>query len=327
VSNLSLKSESAMANVKCLICYEPLGPEDVDYHSRCIKKFFGSPEAPELPYSLDQVYELANQVIRSSVSVTGVQAKLSMDLESYKATRKKTRLTIVGLWGRYVLKPPTENYGSLPEIEDLTMHLAETFGLQTVPHALIRLKSSELAYITRRVDRGDGEKYAMEDMCQLTERLTEDKYKGSLEQVDKIVKTFSDNRGFDTLALFEIAVFSFLCGNADMHLKNFSLLRAKDGSLSLSPAYDLVATKLVLPEDKEEMALTINGKKRNLRKGDFNAFAKALGITDKVLNNSFDRFTEELPNAIRFVDKSFLDASLMKTCKNLLSGRGHALGF
>lgn len=315
-----------MTSKNCLYCYKPLDSPETDFHARCSRAFFGVPEAPELPYGIDQIYELANQVVRSSVSLTGVQAKLSLDLETYKQSRKASRFAIVGLWGRYVLKPPTEEYASLPENEDLTMHLAQIYNIRTVPHSLIRLKSGELAYITKRIDRLDGKKLAMEDMCQLTQRLTEDKYKGSMEQVGKLIRQFSDNPGFDIIEFFEIAVFSFLVGNADMHLKNFSLFRSEDDSLSLSPAYNLVATRILLPADIEEMALTLNGKKRNFRRSDFEAFAKTLGIGSKVLQNSFHKFTEGFSHAADFIRRSFLDESMQGCYVSLLQARAQRLG-
>lgn len=103
------------------------------------------------------------------------------------------------------------------------MLLAEVFGIKTVPHALIRFKSGELAYISKRIDRVRSGKLHMEDMCQLQERLTEDKYRGSVEQVGKTLKKYSSNPGYDIQRLFEVVLFSFLTGNADMHLKNYSL--------------------------------------------------------------------------------------------------------
>jgi serine/threonine-protein kinase HipA len=313
-----------MAAKRCLYCYESL--PNGDFHPACSRKFFGTPEPPEFPYALNEMHELANQVVRSSVSVTGVQAKLSLDIETFRDTRKKKRLTIVGMWGRYVLKPPTENYPSLPEIEDLTMHIAALLKIRTVPHTLIRIKSGELAYITRRVDRVNGEKLHMEDMCQLTERLTEDKYKGSMEQIGRILKRFSDNRGFDLVEFFRLAVVSFLIGNADMHLKNFSLLQASDGSVALSPAYDLVATKLVLAEDMEETALSINGKKRNLRESDFRTFSRSLGISDVVYKNTLGELAGLLPQASAFLNKGFLDESMRDSYRTLLEERSVRLG-
>lgn len=313
-----------MAEKRCLYCYQPL--PNGDFHPACSRKFFGTPEPPEFPYALHEMHELASQVVRSSISVPGVQAKLSMDVETFRDTRKKRRLTIVGMWGRYVLKPPTEDYPSLPEIEDLTMHIAGLLKIRTVPHSLIRIRSGEQAYITRRVDRVNGGKLHMEDMCQLTERLTEDKYKGSMEQVGKIVKRFSDNRGFDLVEFFRLAVVSFLTGNADMHLKNFSLLHTPDGMVGLSPAYDLVATKLVLPEDTEETAITINGKKRNLREGDFRALARSVDIPDTVYKNILGEFADLLPKALQFLNNSFLENSIREKYRRLLEERSAILG-
>jgi serine/threonine-protein kinase HipA len=314
-----------VTNNKCLACYKLLDKDQIDFHARCSKRLFGTTEAPLLPYSLDQMYELANEVIRSSATVTGVQAKLSMDIETYKKTKKETRFTIVGLWGRYVLKPPSDQYPELPEIEDLTMHLAEIAKIKTVSHSLIRLKSSELAYITKRIDRKENKKLGMEDMCQLTERLTEDKYKGSMEQIGKVVREYSDNSGLDALALFEVTLFSFLTGNADMHLKNFSLIRELDGSIVLTPAYDLVATKLVMPEDMEETALTINGKKRNLTSKDFKEYAISLAINEKTVQNSLEKIQSLIPLWLEFINRSFLTSQLKDSYKQLIGRRAKAI--
>jgi serine/threonine-protein kinase HipA len=248
-----------------------------------------------------------------------------MDIETYKEAKKDTRFTIVGLWGGYILKPPSDQYGQLPEIEDVTMHLAEVTKIKTVSHSLIRLKSGELAYITKRIDREDGKKLAMEDMCQLTERLTEDKYKGSMEQIGKIVRKYSVNSGLDVLELFEITLFSFLTGNTDMHLKNFSLIRESDGSIVLAPAYDLVSTKLVIPQDEEETALTINGKKGNLKLIDFKEYARSLVINDKTVQNSLEKFKSSIPLMLEFIDRSFITDQLKVTYKQLINTRAKAI--
>ena len=313
-----------MAENRCLYCYRI--SQSGDFHTACSRKFFGRSQPPEFPYRLDEMHELANQVVRSSVSVTGVQAKLSVDFETIREKRRTDRLTIVGMWGRYVLKPPTERYPSLPELEDMTMHLAGLLKIRTVPHSLLRIKSGELAYITRRVDRVDGEKLHMEDMCQLAERLTEDKYKGSMEQIGKILDRSSDNSGFDLVELFRLAVVSFLTGNADMHLKNFSLLHGADALIGFSPAYDLVATTLALPEDTEEMALTLNGKKRNLGQKDFQALARSLRISEIVYANIMREFAGLLPQAMAFLQLGFLDRSMQDRYRSLLEERSARLG-
>ena len=208
---------------KCLYCYKELGKDEKDFHKACSRKMFGTKDVPELPYTRKDLNDLARQVIRSQTTLTGVQAKLSLDIN--KGTAGTTdRFTIVGLWGRYILKPQTDRFPSLPEVEDLTMHLAELAKIRVVPHSLIRFADGELCYITRRIDRTEkGEKLPMEDMCQLTERLTEHKYKGSYEQIAKGIQRFSSVPKLDLVNYWEQVVFSWITGNADMHLKNFSL--------------------------------------------------------------------------------------------------------
>src|SRR5688572_19223696 len=137
---------------KCLYCYQPLNKTEIDFHATCSKKIFGVPLPPLLTYTSKQMGELATEIVKTQMTVTGVQPKLSLHIASGKKKEGPKRFTIVGLWGGYILKPSTPNYPHLPEVEDLTMHLAEIANIKTVPHSLIRLKSGELAYITQRVD-------------------------------------------------------------------------------------------------------------------------------------------------------------------------------
>ena len=248
--------------MKCLYCYKDLKEGQVDYHPACARKFFGVKNVPKLPYVRAQLGDLARKVVRAQTTLTGVQAKLSLDIDR-GGRNEPDRFTIVGLWGRFILKPQTNSYRALPELEDLTMHLAEAAKIVTVPHSLIRFSDGELCYITRRIDRlPDGGKVPMEDMCQLTERLTEYKYKGSYEQIAKAIRRYSSAPQLDVVNFWEVVVFSWITGNADMHLKNFSLYNPMHGGYTLTPAYDMLATTLVMPDDTEELALTLNGKKR-----------------------------------------------------------------
>ncbi|WP_455644088.1 HipA domain-containing protein, partial [Parabacteroides sp.] len=250
---------------RCLYCYKELNDESSDYHPRCSTKIYGSPIPPILPYGKKDLIRLAEKVIRSRTTLTGVQPKLSLDIE--KAEKSSKRFTIVGLWGRYILKPQSQHYEQLPELEDLTMHLAEIAKIKVVPHSLIRFQDGDLCYITKRIDRGTkGEKFAMEDMCQLTGRLTEYKYKGSYEQIAKHILKYSSTPKLDVVNFWEQVLFSWITGNSDMHLKNFSLYSNKPDIYVLTPAYDLLATKLVIPEDSEELALTLGGKKKKIKK-------------------------------------------------------------
>ncbi|MFH0729423.1 MAG: HipA domain-containing protein [Pseudomonadota bacterium] len=284
-----------MTKAKCLICNGYMEDSNAGYHASCCKELFGQPTAPDLPYAYSELNELAKKIVMSRITVPGVQAKLSLHFNS--SLKGPGRFTLVGLWGNYILKPPMDAYPFMPEIENLTMCLANFFGIATVSHGLIRLKSGELAYITRRIDRlPDGRKLHMEDMCQLNERLTEDKYKGSMEQIGKIVKKYSSNPLFDCIRLFEVTLFSFLTGNADMHLKNFSLIYPVNGMVQLSPAYDLIASRLLISEkdDPEEMALTMNGKKRRIVSSDFKKFSENLGLNEIQFQNIRKKFAKKM---------------------------------
>lgn len=283
---------------------------DVEYHEGCSKKFFGSKIPPELNYSQDEMLDLATKVVKSQKTVTGVQPKLSLNIEKYNKGTSYQKLTIVGLWGQYILKPQTKNYPELPEIEDLTMKLAESVKIQTVPHSLIRLKSGELAYITKRIDRIKNKKLHMEDMCQLTERQTEHKYKGSHEHIAKAIKRFSEYPGLDIVNFYEQVLFCYLTGNNDMHLKNFSLLKNVNGEYSLSPAYDLVASELVVEGDDEELALNLNGKKKKLKRSDFQKAMYTAGINDKAIDNIFQKFNNVLDQWMPIINNSFLSGAM-----------------
>jgi len=306
---------------KCLYCYQPLKDNEQDYHASCSKKLFGQPSAPVLPYTEDDLEPLAKEVIQTQTAVTGVQVKLSLHITSGNQAGSEKRFTIVGLWGGYILKPPTADYTQLPEVEDLTMHLAAAANIKTVPHSLIRMQSGNLAYVTKRVDRTKEGKLAMEDMCQLTERLTEDKYHGSYEQIGRTILKYSNTPGLDVINFLELVLFSFITGNADMHLKNFSLLDKPGLGMILSPAYDLVNTALVNPDDKEEMALTLNGKKKKLNKKDFIATMNTLKVEEKQQQNIFNKMEKALPKWLDWIDKSFLSDAYKEQYKSLLLER------
>jgi serine/threonine-protein kinase HipA len=218
--------------------------------------------------------------------MAGVQTKLSLGRES--ATSR--RLT-VGWNGRFILKPASVEYRHLCENEAFCMELAERLKQPVAPHGLVRLQDGGLAYLSRRFDRpSDTERRHQEDFCQLAERPAADKYKGSLEAAGKLLR-FSGQRGLDAVRFLELNLFCWLSGNADMHLKNFSLLLDTAG-WALSPAYDLVSTALVLPDDQEETALTVNGKKANLKRADWAALASSLKVPDKVLASLWKRLAD-----------------------------------
>jgi len=306
---------------RCLYCYLPLIKEERDFHPSCSKKMFGQLLAPELPYSEADLEPLAKEVIQMQTAITGVQAKLSLHLTGNNKKESLKRFTIVGLWGGYILKPPAVFYQQLPEVEDLTMHLASLAKIKTAPHSLIRLASGNLAYITKRIDRVKKVKLAMEDMCQLTERLTEDKYQGSYEQIGKTIQKYSATSGLDLVNFFEVVLFSFLTGNADMHLKNFSLIEQSSLGMVLSPAYDLVNTSLVNPLDDEDLALNLNGKKKKIKKKDFIAAMGTLNIDEKQQQNIFAKMEKAKLKWMNQIDISFLNAEFKDQYKKIIIER------
>lgn len=303
---------------KCLYCYKELRVGEVDFHKACSKKFFGVPTAPELPYSLDELDTLAAQVIKSQTTLTGVQAKLSLHLDRHEGSK---RLTIVGLWGDFIFKPQTQSYKTLPENEDLTMHLAEIAKIKVVPHTLIRLQDGTLGYLTKRIDRtSEGGKIPMEDMCQLTERQTEYKYKSSYEQIAKVIAKHSYVPLLDLTDFYEQVFFNWLVGNNDMHLKNYSLYAPK-GKWVLTPAYDLLNVSMVNPKDTEELALTLNAKKKRIKKSDFVRAMETSGISPKVFDNILAKYRKLLPKFNEIIDLSFLDKEDKEIYKQSIASR------
>lgn len=307
--------------MRCLYCYQPLSESETDYHASCSLKFFGTVIPPELPYDESQMKELALRVIQSQIAVTGVQPKLSMNLTNGKNKKEPKRFTIVGLWGNYILKPPAEKYPQMPEVEDLTMHLAEIAKIKTVPHALIRLQSGQLAYLTKRIDRHGKVKTHMEDMCQLTEKQTEHKYLASYEQVAKAILRYSVNSGLDLVNFAEIVLFSFLTGNADMHLKNFSLIYDPANGPVLSAAYDMLSTVLVNPKDDEDLALTLNGKKKKIIRNDFEVAFGHMKLDAKQQANIFMRMEKAKAKWIEYIQISFLSPDFREKYIQLINER------
>jgi serine/threonine-protein kinase HipA len=308
---------------KCLYCYQPLEAGH-DFHEKCSLAFFGTPIPPAIAYSLNQMDELAKNIVERSVAVPGVQAKLSMSLVKETNGKFDTRLTVIGaLGGQYIFKPPSNRFPEMPENEHLTMRIAETFGIKVTPSSLVRLESGELSYITKRIDRTEtGEKIHMIDMFQITEAF--DKYKSSMEKVGKALDSYSDNTLLDKILYFELTLFSFLTGNNDMHLKNFSMIESPSGWI-LSPAYDLLNVSILNPDDEEELALTLVGKKKKLKREHFELLGSGLGLTDKQIVGAFKRMEKNKPKAMDLINQSFLSDKMKNAYKDVLERRYNQL--
>ena len=314
--------------MNCLCCGKPIietaseQEKASQWHSRCVKRFFGTKTLPDIEVSEVVLEQLAIEGTNKGLTVPGVQKKMSLHLDNSGAT---PRLSLVNYPTGYILKPQTKEYPCLPEAEYLVMQMAEKAKIRTVPHALIRIKAQDnaLAYITKRIDRRDGKMLAMEDFCQLDGRLTEDKYKGSYERCAKIIRKYSSRGGLDITELFIRVVFSFIVGNSDMHLKNFSLIETDEnsGSYILSDAYDMLPVNTVNPADTEQTALTMNGKKRNLHRNDFLKFADACQIDRAVAGKIIDRLKGYESEFIRETEQSYLNDELIESMIMMIKER------
>jgi len=305
---------------KCLVCYKPSTDQ---YHVKCAKKLFGTSGSPKLELSLADVEQMAKDVVNKRLAVPGVQKKLSLDLAAFREKDEPAkRLTIVGyLGGTHILKPPTDEYPSMPEIENLTMLLAEASGIETAPHGLIRMDDSKLAYITRRFDRVGRKKVAVEDLCQLSEMPTEQKDKSTAERVGRVIRQYSSNPGDDALKYFELTIFSFVTGNADMHMKNFSMICADTGRVSMAPAYDLLATRLLIPNDEDELTLSVAGRKHGMNRQDFIKLGSNLSIPEVTIERTLNSFISFEKAYKDMIDLSILDDELKRGYKVLISAR------
>ena len=289
---------------------------------KCSPGFFGLKELPKIDIDKETLEELAAESVRLGLTVPGVQKKLSLHL----SREGSTRLTIVGHPSGYILKPQTGDFEQLPEAEDVVMDIAAMMGVMTAPHGLIEI-NGENAFITKRVDRAGGKLYAMEDFCQLSGRLTQDKYRGSYERCAAIIRKHSSMPGFDLSEFYLRLLVCFVTGNSDMHLKNFSLIERDPGSrvFVLSPAYDLLPVNVIMPEDTEETALTLNGKKSRLTGKDFLALAESIELNQKVAADLIDSVTGKAGAAVTMCRESYLNDELKEKLAALIIERSNRI--
>lgn len=306
---------------KCLSCYQALDEGVVDYHSHCARAFYGVKGAPSLPYNLSDMERLAKEVAELSISVPGVQPKLSLGwIKTTVENGRLGRLTITdALGGNYILKPQNSEFPQMPENEHLSMMLAELFEIEIVPANLIRLASGELCYITKRIDRNeDGSKNHMIDFLQILELA--DKYMGTMEMLGKKIGELSENTLLDKFRFLELTVFNYIIGNNDMHLKNYSMFLSKNGWV-LSPSYDLLNVKIILPKDKEDIALKLGGKKENFKKLYFDQLGEVLKLNSKQINSIYLKLKSWAPQAIQLIENSFLDRKGKDQYKKIVETR------
>lgn len=298
----------------CRICLTELPEEGSHYHSKCLKELFGIGKQPSITIDHTKLVEQARAMV-GFVSLSGVQQKLALRLTSDK---KSLEVASSGL--QYILKPQVSTYPNLPENEALAMRIARLAGIEVPPSGLIELSDGSLAYLTKRFDRGQhGEKYRMEDFCQLAELPPKEKYQGSVEQCAKIVKKYASAPIIQLSKLFKLVAFSWWIGNEDLHRKNLSLLVTTTGDVVLSPAYDIVSSRLHFKE--RELALKLNGKDKKIALSDWQYFATKCDLKPQVSTKILEGLVKLTGPACELIGASFLpDAQKQElqelVCKN-----------
>ena len=257
------------------------------------------------------------------MSIQGVQPKLSAVLKL-----KDSSFALVDRGGRFILKPNPLAYEEVPANEALTMRMAAEAGIEVPAHGLLRAKDASWVYFVKRYDRvGRTGKVHVEDFAQLSGATRETKYDSSLEQVVQLVEQFCTFPAIEKPKLAKRLLFCFLTGNEDMHLKNFSVWM-QDGVVSLTPAYDLLNSTLVLENAKEESALPLRGKKRKLNKELWlNYFCKErLQLTEGQIDSVVKDLKEALPVWDRLIGQSFLSEERQLGYRTILYERANRLG-
>jgi len=271
---------------------------------------FGTKSIPKINFSLAEVVDQAQDLV-GRMSISGVQKKLSMRLD-----KKKNNLVVAPTGGEYILKPQLDQWPLVPQNEALSMQLAKLYEIPVPPFSLISLNDGSIAYIIKRFDREKNKKLAMEDFSQILGISSEHKYDGSYEQIAKGIQQYSAAPGLDKIVFFRILIFNFLICNSDAHYKNFSLINHGNG-YRLSPAYDLLNTKVILPADREDVALAFNGKRSKLRPNDFFDFAQTLDLPPKVVEREFQRISETQETFCAMINNSEMPDWLKRKFRNL----------
>ena len=278
-------------------------------YPKLLKEMFNVSQVPAIHLTLQDI-PLKAQDMAGRMSISGVQPKLSLKLDKHR-----TELVVAPTGGEYILKPQIQQFPHTPENENCCMDIAGALGIDVPPHCLLPLKDGGLAYVIKRFDRIGEEKIHQEDFYQILEK--KDKYSGSLEQIGKKLKEISRVPGLDVQLFFERVLFNFLIGNGDGHFKNYSISYHKQGGIRLSPAYDIVCSKLVIPTE-EDSALTINGRKNNLTRNDFDAFAEALKIPPKIC---YEKFIGKTGPIKQFIQTSRLPDDFKKKFAEIVLSR------
>ncbi len=285
--------------MNCLSCHKETNSAGA-YHNKCLKALFGVSYVPKITFGIADLPSRVSQAA-GRMSISGVQIKASIKLNP---ADKQVEIAAEG--GTHILKPEPARFPSVPQNEHATMLMASLVGIETPPFGLVWLKDGSPAYLIKRFDRlEDGSKLPVEDFCQLSERPLKDKYQGSGEECVRILKRYASEPLIEIRKLFKVLLFSWWVANGDHHLKNLSLLTTPDGIRRLTPAYDLLCTRLVIPTDMD-LSLPITGKKSNLKRNSWLEFAAYCGLTGKAADRLISDQIEATEPAIGLIRSSFL---------------------
>jgi serine/threonine-protein kinase HipA len=301
---------------RCPITYELCGT--AKYSERGLKMIATKlTHLNDLPYTAAELrQEAANRA--KKLSIQGVQPKLSASVSVVDQEFK-----IVDQFGTYIIKPQNDLFPQLPENEDVTMRMAKVFGLDVPFHGLVYGKDGSLSYFIKRFDRyGKGKKYATEDFAQLTGNTRDTKYRFTMEKLIPVLDNYCSFPAIEKADFFKRILFCYVTGNEDMHLKNFSLI-TKNGKTMLTPIYDFLNSTITIKKPEEEIALTLKGKKRNLKVSDFiEYYAKErLQLNDKTIVTILEQMQTAIPKWKELIEISFLTAEMKEKYLNLLDVR------
>ncbi|MDD4645259.1 MAG: HipA domain-containing protein [Bacteroidales bacterium] len=300
--------------------------------------FKGKHISPNLPYNPVEGNEEDARLFlknRERISLSGIQSKYSLVIRN-----NRLELSNAGEHGTYILKPKLNDFLNRefsPANENLTMQLAEqVYNIETAANGLCFFMNGEMAYLTRRFDIApDGSKYRCEDFASLGGLTSENggkKFKYdilSYEDLAELIKKRVPAWRVELLKFFDIVVFNFLISNGDAHIKNFSLLETPDGDFRLAPAYDLINTRIHLPDDPIfalRKGLFKNGEQSGSRLGistgkTFLEFGRRIGLPDKTVNREIDRFCASYDQAESLITNSYLSEELKNQYRSMYHAR------
>lgn len=296
------------------------------YSTTCLRKLFsGKKVSPFLdylpPYSSEDSKEIFDDN-RNRISISGVQEKFSVIQE-----KNKLRLIRGEEQGTHILKPiPSlgKSVEEMPANEHLTMQIAsQIFGIETAANGLVFFKDCTPAYITKRFDvKEDGGKWAQEDFASLGGRTPQThgehyKYEGNYLELFELLKKYVPAYPIESIKLFKLIVFNYLFSNGDAHFKNFSLIETPQGDFKLSPAYDLLNSRIHI-EDRD-FALEDGLLPKNLARGKvlehFFELGKIAGISESQISKIVTSLLKDSSKVEAMAKLSFLSE---KTKRNYL---------